>query len=739
MSVLFPYLRLSLRYIHGTKATTVFSYPSEERAIKPSFDIPAILTHFANLSEFYVIGCHDGQRYYSYISVDESVSTDRLELTLSTDSNILLQGRAILNFFNSVKDMIESEEPFTDITLSAALEASGFNKEPQRSATTYRGNDLTAKPCFRTYVSANELGTILTFPRQSAYATYSEVVLTHVTTVANPDDALPQITEPLTQAFTVVYPPGVTASAECVELTDHLALTYTRQGFEPTVIDFEVGTTNRYVKIAGPVLIVNNADKAGIVFVQRVAFEVISSKGNPIDTYTILVNDRTATRADGVFEVTSNDFNDNGKVNITVSSTNYFTSSLDFTAAELAANQPLVLVLVPEEIAVVVRLDFGDRRIIDQEILFEKKSAEYRQLRSGSFHGFRAHRLMNQEPETYRVDMTGGSVVAAMATSAPTVNDTARKAQQRTLADVYGENATAAEAEPQHQGAKTTLNIDTPKSAAELRAERLRRDIPQKPSEDKSEEGKNDERAEIAQDKTKSKPAVKKENGKRKAYAEDIPRKIDILEDDPDDDEPTGHHHSISPVILAAVAVVLITVVIVWYLFTLLPKADNDDNTDAVDLTEQMVNNPQQADRISVVDDTQAAMTQPSKAPEATTPAGPTAEETADVAYLNNNETWRLADLKSEKYRKFFALLGSGDIDAIANADYFAVKDQATNKKAIKVVEYLWEAKGTFAEKRNVNAMKALDGKDSININDLYETLARMQDAKPNKDARPQR
>lgn len=741
MSAKYPYLKLSLRYIHGAKSTTVFSYPSTEKAMRPSFDAPAIIQRFVNITEFFVTGCHDSRRYFSFVSVDDADGSGaRIELTLSFDSDVLMPGRSIINLVNSVKNMLESEEAFTDDSIAAAISASGFPEEPLRSKTPEKGNDLTGRPCYRTYVSATDLATILSFPRQVAYGQYSETVLVHATTVAIPENPLPQITSPVAQAFTVVCPEGVTPSAETVVITDRLSLTYTRAGFEPSTVNFEVGTTNRFVRISGPALIVNDAKKASIVFVQKVEYTVASSKGNPIGTYTILINGRTATRADGCFEVTSNDFNKEGKVNIAVSSTNFFTTSIDFTSEELAANKPLELILVPEEMPVVLRLDFGAGRLIQQELLFEKSSAEYRQLRAGNFHGFRAHRLMSHEPETYNVDMSvAAAPVPLKPLHAEETKETkeAKEAKETKAEAPAGEAAKQPEAAPEKPAepaadkkAETPANNDKaaqerPKSAAELRAERLRKDIPS--VDDKA--AKTDHAAEKADNR----------KNRRKAYANDIPRKADILEDDPDDDDEGRRRSFVMPAILAGVAVVLIVGGIVWYLFTLLPSESTGTDADTTDIT--AVDDGQ---RIVVTDDVNPGAVAEEKtagpaAAQTQTAAAPTAEEKADIDYLNSHETWRLADLKSEKYRSFYNMLCEGNIEAIANSDYFAVKDLAKNKKAVKIVEYLWEAKGTLAEKRNVSAMRNLKKEDAIDIHKTYELLARMRDPEPNTTPRPQR
>lgn len=711
MSLKFPYLNLSLRYLHGAKSTTVFSYPSGETAVKAPFNSAAIVAGFMNLEEFYVTGCHEGKRFFTFVNVDDTKqSDDRLELTITAGSDILISGRSLLNFFNNIKTMLDGDEPFNDETMENVLLRSGFEEEPLRGSIAYAGNSLEGKPCYKQFVSASELGNLLSFPRQSGYASYSEVAFVPVTAVANPQNQIPQITQPLAQTFSVVCPKDVKPSAETVELTDHLALTYTRTGFEPATVTFEVGTTNRYVRILGAALIVNDAEKAGIVFTQRVAYKVVSAKGGLVKTYTILINGRTATRADGIFEVASTDFTNNGMVNIQVSSTNYFTTSVDYTSEELFTMQPLEIVLVPEQLTVVLRLDFGGGRVIEQQLMLEKASTEYRNLRAGNFHGFRAHRLMGGEPETYNVDAQSG--VRQAVQGATTLND-------RFANHAEGEKP-AEEKEVQK----------VQKSAAELRAERQQAEVV-------AEQKEAVEKPFVPEKENKNDKTDRDGKGHRSfAYANDIPKKIDELADDPDDDDERESRSKISPMLLAVIAVVLIVAGIVWYLFTLLPSADDaDDQAEGVDITQNVTDSTQ---KIVVTDDIPGQ--EPSaNEPAAQQPAGPTADEQADVAYLNANSVWKLSDLKSQRYRDFFTTLGEGDIQTILESDYFAVENQGTNVKAQKVADYLWEAKGTFAEKRNVNEMKKLKEKESIDVNALYESLSRMRDAKPNTEPRPKK
>ena len=719
----YQYLNLSLRYAHGGKSTTVFSFPSSIKASKSPFDATSIISRFINLSEFYVTGCHDGRRFFSFVSVDDADNSGaRLELTISLDSDVLLPGRTVLNLINSIKEMLEHDEPFNDDTLTKALSTSGFPETPLRSDARPQGNTIEGSPCYRTYISSTELGNIMSFPRQAAYAPYSEVALVHVTSAPVPDEPLPQITEPVTQAFTVVCPSDVTPSAESVEITDHLALTYTRAGFEPATVSFEVGTTNRYVRITGPALTVNSAEKAGIIFTQRIAYNVISSKGNAVKAYTILINGRTATRADGSFEVSSTDFNADGKVNISVSSTNYFTTSVDMTSEQLLANQPLELILVPEELPIVLRMDFGQGRTMEQEILLEKSSQEYCQLRAGRFHGFRAHRLMGHEPESYNIDLTTAAAPRQEIrkdTPAQQPDQVAQPTQQPAVAP---ETPAVEEKNVEEPASQTTQQptavVERPKSAAEIRAEQLRRDIPVKNEQEKSD----------ADSKTV-------ERKKHLPYADDRPKKIDILQDDPDDEESSSR--SLSPIIIAVVAVAIITIGIVWYLFNLLPSDTAEEQLDEQTSSDTRINIVNDESELTHPLSDSVANTTEAAAPTVATTLTP--EEQADIEYLNANKVWNLEKLKSPKYRDFFTSLGEGNIDKIANSDYFAVTGQATNKQALEVVDMIWKAKGTHTERTNVRILEKLKDKESIDVYKLYEDLSRAKDKDPNTTPRPQR
>lgn len=114
-----------------------------------------------------------------------------------------------------------------------------------------------------------------------------------------------------------------------------------------------------------------------------------------------------------------------------------------------------------------------------------------------------------------------------------------------------------------------------------------------------------------------------------------------------------------------------------------------------------------------------------------------TAEELADVEYLNASRTWRRDKLKSEMMQHFFDLMLSGNIDAIAESVYFATPGLATNSMAVKIADMLWASKGTPTQISNENVLKRLNGKTEIVLWNVYDAVGRLRPVKPNPTPRP--
>ena len=429
----------------------------------PSVELPAltgVASHYESLADGYLIWPAGDKRAFTYFVLDNEDHSTLLSVTLLVDRDVLLSGRPIVNFIKAIKSYLFEGGELTSATVDDMLKTAGFVEEPLRSEYDAWGNPTSGGVCCRSYATPAELTTYLGFPRQQAYSHYRGVLLVPASATMVSGSELPQITTPVDKALMVVCPEGVTASAEAVNFSDHLKVTYTCEGFDPVQVIFEVGTTNRYVRINGPALIVNSARHAGIVFRRKVGYSVVSQTGGPVDTFTVLINGRTANRSEKSFEVTNIDF-EQGDVTITVSSTNFSTYTQSFSPESLEKASPLTIVLEPEAMAILLRLDFGEGRVVEENVNIEKNTAEYNQLRAGWFHGFRAHRVMGAKPETYNVDvrLTQEPNVPAHVMPEPVaVAETAVEEKNNVAAEV-----TAPAAAPVVEAAETVVHTE-PKS-----------------------------------------------------------------------------------------------------------------------------------------------------------------------------------------------------------------------------------------------------------------------------------
>lgn len=401
MSSKFPYLEITAGVLNAQNQYTI--YGTEKDALLLP-ELENISSDFVGLGDGYLMWNHGGQRAISYFLFGTDGQTPQIIITLLTPADILMPGRNIASFIGGIKSRLKDGEALSDETIDRLATEAGFQPEPLISPTFVSSFGANGPMAYRTYATGTELANIFGFPRQRAYELFSSLLIVPASALVTAGTQLTQITTPVDKALTVVCPPEASASAESVEFSDHLTVTYSCPGFDPVKVNFEVGTTNRYVRINGPALVVNSAAHAGIIFHKRVPYTVETSSGQPIDTYTILINGRTANRTDDGFEITNSDFTSN-KVKITVSSTNFSTFTKEFTPEELVASEPLAVVLEPESKDILLRLDFSDGRIVEQTFNIEKNTSEYCQLRAGNFHGFHAHRLMGSTPETYHVDV----------------------------------------------------------------------------------------------------------------------------------------------------------------------------------------------------------------------------------------------------------------------------------------------------------------------------------------------
>lgn len=195
--------------------------------------------------------------------------------------------------------------------------------------------------------------------------------------------------------------------------------------------------------------------------------------------------------------------------------------------------------------------------------------------------------------------------------------------------------------------------------------------------------------------------------------------------------------------ILLAVVALGIGWAIVRYLPDMIPSTsyDNIEMTNVSELQQApVVTEPAVADTLGA--DTAAkepADTLAAQAPVADEPEAATSAESEDIEYLNSNRVWKRPQLKSDKYKAFFDLFATGELYEIANADYFAVEGQCSNKTAEKAVKLIWQAYKTPTHQSNRRELRKLKGAQEIDLQKLVNTLALYRDKNPNNSPRPKR
>lgn len=704
MSSKYKYLDISVTVVSDGHPETVYTTDSA-----PTVQLPAlneIASNFEGLSEGYLLWGSGKKRAYSYFILDGAEGHPVLTVTLLVDRDVLLAGRPIINLLSAIKNRAIDGDDLTPEVLDRLVGENGFSEEALRSACESAIDGSGIGVGMRVYTSPTELTNILGFPRQKAYEPYRGVLFVPTTVHMYEEAAgnIPEITTPLDKALMVVYPEGVEVSEQKVSLSDHLQLTYLSDGFDPVSVKFEVGTTNRYVRINGPALVVNGARHAGVVFRRRVPYSVVTKDGTPIDTYTILIDERTANRSDDGFEITNSDFR-NGTIKISVSSTNFSTFTQEFTPESLAEATPLEIVLMPDAKEVLLRLDFGDGRIVEESVSIEKNAPEYCQLRAGRFHGFRAHRLMGSTPETYNIEVKPTTIVR-----------------------------------PQQAPQQQTLPLEEAKEeqAKQIVAPAIEKDVvPEKPS------------SQYVAPVIEKAPSAIWEEKKHEIKAPEFTNTTRGEKEPEKKKEETTPKKHIIPAEYQKWAkygvVILAAVLVVWLLAAIFSDSSEETPTvvDSTNVeTSQIIAAPGTG-APGLEPQTPATTTAATSetATANTTPAAATDDEKADIEYLNSNKTWNASKIKSEKYKALFTAISEGNIDTIIKHDYFAVKGQATNSNAQKAIDFIWLAKGSNQENAQSNVLKKHGKKSEIDVYKLMDDLSRKLPAKDeqNTAVRPQR
>lgn len=682
-STKYQYIQVAVTVADSNGIPSDLSYNNAPMVTLPA--LTQISGMFLELSDGYLMWETPGKRAFTYFRM-ASESAPELSVTLMLDADVLTPGRPVIALLNDLRERLTGGDTIDNALMERLIEEAGFAEEPLRAhididTLWQQGSEI----CYRTYSSTAELNNIFGFPRQESYRPYRGVLVVSSAVITVPEASLAQITTAVDKALMVVCPPEVTASDYRVSFSDHLTITYSCEGFDPVSVMFEVGTTNRYVRINGPALVVNNAHHAGIIFHRRIPYTVEAVGGTPIDTYTILINGRTANRSDDGFEISNTDFI-NGPVKITVSSTNFSSFSQEFTPETLEAAAPLNVVLQPDSREILLRLDFGNGRVVEEKLNIEKNTPEYCQLRAGDFHGFRAHRLMGSNTETYNIDVKPTPAVLAP-----------RESTVQAPAVALVTPAETGTPTPQQPAARPAAPAESPQLPLTDAHTPVAPKIEKAPSAIWSPK-----KSDVVTPNFTNETIQNAETDEEKAPAEPLAAKL--------------RSYLTEKTILVALTVVL-GVIAIWFLASLFTSGSEEAEGAA----------PADSTALTTPGGTQPPVSTPTLS----------ADEQADVAYLNSNSKWRRSELKSDKYRALLTAMAEGDIDAVARHPYFATKGQCSGKQPNAMVDYLWKAKGSFSEKANVRKLKAAAAKEVIDLPALNDDLARSKPAEPNTAPRP--
>lgn len=642
----YSYVHIALRAPSEGRARTLFSYPATDPAA-PAWDSvmvepEAAIKRFLNATECYVLQSSEKGHYLSYIVPDPAESGKWMMVSVLVNNGCSLTGRQALDLLENLKNTLVDNPDRTEQAVDLALIEARVPRLPVELRSwlwtpSDESGETDSEAGYRTYISPQELEQIFAFPSQPEYSKFRCVLVVSATTSLRPGVKMPRITVPVRRQYSVVCPEDVKASRELVYDGDKLQITYMKEGYDSHTETVTVGEPSAYTKTEGSKLMIRTALQTGIRFVRRVKVKVTSSKGGDLRGYTITLNGRLINTMTPYIDFTPRDLPAGGEVDIRVDSNNYKSVKLKVSSEEMLKTDELLFELQPVEQLVTLCLDFGDGRVLTQEISIEKNTAEYNRLHSGNFHGFRAHRQVTTDnTEAYNVDIR--------LTNPP-----------------------------------VAPNFETGKEADDT--------LPSSPVFEN-----------VAADKTAD------------AKAADI--------DDDDEYNPPFYKRLWFKIIVAAIAVGLL----IWGVTYVM-----DDSGDHAAVYRSV--SSEQADSTATAGETPAA--------EAT---AITPDEQADIDYLNDNPVWNLTKLKSPMGQGLAKAMTEGDLKALANNDYFAVKGRCTNQRAIQIVEMAWTAIGSPNERGNMKRMSTTAQAGDIDLFKLIESMAKVKPREnPNNSPRPQK
>lgn len=711
----YNYIKISLYGQVDDSLKTTMRFPSpvdgQPETKMTVFNPTKVLEQFNSARECYAIWKTAAGCYFGMVTRNPlEPASGAMLLSMMIPHGIVFSGRQIISALSALKKTIIEEKTQDDDSIIRTLASVGLPENPIINADIISREKEMELPAdqqpkgtgYRTYANGHELDTILSFPYQDEYRLYRRVLIVSATSSLKPGAPLARLASPIDREFWVECPADVTATPTSAVEGDRITLMFSKPGFTPSKQIITAGIPSPYARIDGSVIKIKTAAECGLSFSRRIRLNVTSAKGGAVHGYTISVNGRSVNTIEPVIELTEHDMTTGRPVQINIASNNFRPIKLEKNPAELASIESLDIVLEPLEQGILLRLDFGEGRIFEQQISIERNTPEYSQLHSGNFHGFRASRISGQGlGEAYNID-----VRAASKPTAPSFDN------------VSGTSASQTTTTSETNGRKIPFfeNIS-----------RSNRNNSATTTSEAPEHEKNTTNAETTTPSTATSGSVLESIWGSKTKD--------------GDEKPLGGKMAI--ILGVAASVVLLALALIFFLPT---STNPDEKVDDPDVITAHNIDSLSPDVVKAVEDanlgneTKGNNTAATTAPVAdNTPATPAADEQADISYLNQQRVWKISDLKTQKYRDLVAAIQKGDIEAMAAHDYFAVSGRATNKEAVQMVEMAWKAIGTPNEGGNRTSLRKNEGRESIDIHVIYEDLARRKPSKPNQNPRPSR
>lgn len=414
------YLQITLRVEVDQVTRTVLNYPYGEQPVWERWLVApaAAIRRFLNASECYVMQQWESGRCFSLITRNSLRPDDGyFMISLFVAAGCALTGKQIIALLAALKKSLVEDGDTTFEAIDRAIAAAGIPSDPLHMRSwAFRPAPADAQvrdAAYRTFISSSELAGIFSFPGQPDYDAYRCIIVVPASASLRPGTKMPRITSPIRKLYTLLAPAGVELLRDTAYSGERVTITYTRPGFSPRQEVITVGNPSAFVRLEGSTIRIREARECGVRFTRKVPLEVRSSKEDGTVTgYTIAINGRSINTMEPYVEFTEKDLTEYATVEIKAASNGFTPLKIDKSTAELLDADRLVLELDPIEQGVTLRLDFGDGRVVEQVISIEKNTPEYTTLRSGKFHGYRAYRTVNQDPddtgEIYTVDVSAG-------------------------------------------------------------------------------------------------------------------------------------------------------------------------------------------------------------------------------------------------------------------------------------------------------------------------------------------